>query len=114
MKYENKTINVNAYGDGDAFAGNKQIHNDVNVESLIYNIHLAGVSLDQIKSPLDMALNEFRDNKKAQALMRLEMTSELNGLNEDALSAISALRVLLSDERLNSDEERVKKSLGQN
>lgn len=108
MKYENKTINVNAYGDGDAFAGNKQIHNDVNVESLIYNIHLAGVSLDQIKSPLDMALNEFRDNKKAQALMRLEMTSELNGLNEDALSAISALRVLLSDERLNSDEERVK------
>ncbi|OHY90330.1 hypothetical protein BI375_07980 [Vibrio rotiferianus] len=97
------TYNITSNGNGDAFGGNKITNNDVFIQTLQLQI-TDTVTLNTISRPLVDALQEYRENKVVSALGKLDLLSQLGGLNDEALLAIASLRVLLNNEAQREDE----------
>jgi hypothetical protein len=100
------TYNITGQGSGDAFNGNKVINANVLIETLQLKI-TDTVTLSSIRRPLINALQDFGDNKISNALISLNLLSDMGGLNDEALLAIASLRILLSEETQKEDEQRV-------
>lgn len=100
------TYNIISNGTGDAFGGNKVIDADVFIDKLQVQIN-DNVSLSAISRPIIDALNDFRQNDNLSGIQKLSFLSMMGMLDEEAKLAIASLRILMSEERLEDDEQRV-------
>ncbi|HIF9355374.1 TPA: hypothetical protein ACX6RJ_003424 [Photobacterium damselae] len=100
------TYNITSNGAGDAFGGNKVIDAEVFIDKLQVQIN-DNVSLSTISRPINDALDDFRKNDRQRGVQKLSLLSMMGALDEEAKLAIASLRILMSDEILNDDEQRV-------
>ncbi|RYU68000.1 hypothetical protein ERW51_09840 [Aliivibrio finisterrensis] len=100
------TYNITSNGAGDAFGGNKIIDAEVFIDKLQVQIN-DNVSLSTISRPINDALDDFRKNDSHNGVQKLSVLSMMEALDEEAKLAIASLRILMSDETLKDDEQRV-------
>lgn len=100
------TYNITSNGTGDAFGGNKVIDAEVFIDKLQVQIN-DNVSLSAISRPIIDALDDFRQNDNHSGIQKLSFLSMMEMLDEEAKLAIASLRILMSEESLKDDEQRV-------
>ncbi|MEZ8041275.1 hypothetical protein ACED25_16890 [Vibrio sp. 1F263] len=100
------TYNITSSGTGDAFGGNKVIDAEIFIDKLQVQIS-DNVSLSAISRPIIDALDDFRQNDNHSGIQKLSLLSMMGTLDEEAKLAIASLRILMSGESLENDEERV-------
>ncbi|EJE4176537.1 hypothetical protein M3920_002277 [Vibrio parahaemolyticus] len=100
------TYNITSNGTGDAFGGNKVIDAEVFIDKLQVQIN-DNVSLSAISRPIIDALDDFRQNDNHSGIQKLSFLSMMGMLDEEAKLAIASLRILMSEESLKDDEQRV-------